>query len=219
MRTKPDPRFLAITAHDLRGAIGVLDGATKELTRDLPTETADATKLGLMIGRGTQRLLLLADRITILAALMDDRDLDLSEQDLGGIAQQAAERAFSAHARRSVRLRVESTPVLLPVHGPSISGAVSELTALFCGFSQLEVAVRIAFDPATVRLTFESDNASESVRRALRDRSSVAQAGAALAFAEVVANRHHGHLDLPGEDAARAAVSLVLPRAVPLTGP
>ena len=31
MPQKPDPRFLTVTAHDLRGAVGVLDGAMKEL--------------------------------------------------------------------------------------------------------------------------------------------------------------------------------------------
>jgi len=210
---KPDPRFLAITAHDLRGAVGVLDGAMKELTRELPKDNADAEKLTQMMARSTQRLLLLGDRLSALAKLMDGSDLERGEPvELGALVKEAAQRAFSAHARRNLRFRVEGTPVSLAVHTQSLAGAISELTALFCSFSQTELLVRVASDDNSVRVSFESDNASESVQRALRDRSGMTQANAGIAFAESVLGKHDGKLELSENNGSAAAISMVLPR-------
>ena len=78
MHPKPDPRFLSVTAHDLRGAVGVLDGALKELSRELPKDNPDAAKLYQMMGRSSQRLLLLGDRLSALAKLMDGSNLELT---------------------------------------------------------------------------------------------------------------------------------------------
>jgi signal transduction histidine kinase len=209
---KPDPRFLAITAHDLRGAVGVLDGAMKELTRDLPKDSADAGKLSQMMARSTQRLLLLADRLTALSRLMDGTKLELSEAvDLTALVKEAANRAFSAHARRGIHLRIEAAQVLLPVHSPSVAGAVSEMTALFCSFSQTDLIVRVTADATLARVSFESDNASESVQRALRDRSGTTQANAGIAFAESVILRHEGKLEVSGDDGSKATITFVLP--------
>jgi len=128
---KPDPRFLNITAHDLRGAVGVLDGAMKELTREVSNDNADAAKLTLMMTRSTQRLLLLGDRLSVLARLMDGAELELAEAtDLGALVKEAANRAFSAHARRTLHLRVDSppTPVLMALNAQTMAGAISELS-------------------------------------------------------------------------------------------
>ena len=73
MHQKPEPRLLAVTAHDLRGAVGVLDGAVKELGREVPRDNNDVAKLNSMVARSTQRLLLLGDRLSTLALLMDGR--------------------------------------------------------------------------------------------------------------------------------------------------
>ena len=109
MLQKPDPRFLAITAHDLRGAVGVLDGAMKELTREVSADNTDAAKLTLMMTRSTQRLLLLGDRLSVLGRLMDGAELELGEPtDLSALVKDAVARAFSAHARRTLRLRFRS---------------------------------------------------------------------------------------------------------------
>lgn len=215
MPQKPDPRFLAITAHDLRGAVGVLDGAMKELTREVSNDNADAAKLTLMMARSTQRLLLLGDRLSVLARLMDGAELELGEPaDLSALVKEAANRAFSAHARRNLRLRVEapSAPVLLALNGQTIAGAISELSVLFCSFSQSELVIRITADAALVQITFESDNPSESVQRALRDRSSTTQANAGIALAEAVLSRHSGKLQLSENDGSNAGLSLILQR-------
>jgi len=210
---KPDPRFLAITAHDLRGAVGVLDGAMKELTRELSKDNADAEKLTQMMARSTQRLLLLGDRLSALAKLMDGSELERGEPvELFALVKEAAQRSFSAHARRNLRLRVEGAPVSLPLHTQSVAGAVSELTALFCSFSQSELLVRVAPDEGAARISFESDNASESVQRALRDRSGMTQANAGIAFAESVIGKHDGRLELSDNNGVAAAITVVLPR-------
>lgn len=213
MPQKPDPRFLAITAHDLRGAVGVLDGAMKELTRELSKDNADAEKLTQMMARSTQRLLLLGDRLSSLAKLMDGSELELGEPvDLLGLVKEAAQRAFAAHARRNLRLRVEGAAIPLPLHAQSIAGTVSELTALFCSFSQAELVVRVSSDEGAARVFFESDNASESVQRALRDRSGMTQANAGIAFAESVIGKHRGKLELSENNGSAAAITVVLPR-------
>lgn len=213
MPLKPDPRFLAITAHDLRGAVGVLDGAMKELTRELSKDNADAEKLTQMMARSTQRLLLLGDRLSALAKLMDGSELELGEPvDLLGLVKEAAQRAFSAHARRNLRLRVEGTPVSLAMNTQSMSGAVSELTGLFCSFSQAELVVRVTSDESSARVSFESDNSSESVQRALRDRSGMTQANAGIAFAESVIGKHNGKLELSENNGSVAAINVLLPR-------
>lgn len=99
-----------------------------------------------------------------------------------------------------------------PHHAPSLTGAVSELTALFCGFSQQELVIRVAGDAERVRISFESDNASESVQRALRDRSSTTQANAGIAFAESVLGHHSGSLELCENDGSPVAIHFVIPR-------
>lgn len=213
MPQKPDPRFLAITAHDLRGAVGVLDGAMKELTREISKDNADAAKLTLMMARSAERLLLLGDRLSALAKLMDGSELDLGDPtDVTALVKEAANRAFSAHARRNLKLRLEGAPASSSLHSQVFTGAVSELTALFCSFSQAELVVRTSSDAASVRVTFESDNGSESVQRALRDRSGTTQANASIAFAESVLDRHHGKIEISANDGSNASLSLVLPR-------
>jgi len=216
VRQKPDPRFLTVTAHDLRGAVGVLDGAMKELTREVSKDNADAAKLTLMMTRSTQRLLLLGDRLSVLARLMDATELELGEPtDLSALVKEAATRAFSAHARRTLRLRVEAppAPLLWPLNGQAMAGAISELCVLFCSFSHSELVVRIASDAAVAQVTFESDNPSESVQRALRDRTSTTQANAGIALAEAVLARHNGKLQLSDSDGTNAGLSLILRRA------
>jgi K+-sensing histidine kinase KdpD len=210
---KPDPRFLNITAHDLRGAVGVLDGAMKELTREFSNENADAAKLSLMMTRSTQRLLMLGDRLSVLARLMDSAELELGEPtDLSALVKEAATRAFSAHARRTLRLRLDAPPVLVGLHAQTMAAAISELCVLFCSFSQTELLVRVTSDATTAQVSFESDNASESVQRALRDRTSTTQANAGIALAEAVVTRHNGKLQLSENDGSNAGLSLILQR-------
>jgi len=212
---KPDPRFLNITAHDLRGAVGVLDGAMKELTREFSNENADAAKLSLMMTRSTQRLLMLGDRLSVLARLMDSAELELGEPtDLSALVKEAATRAFSAHARRTLRLRLDAppAPVLVGLHAQTMAAAISELCVLFCSFSQTELLVRVTSDATTAQVSFESDNASESVQRALRDRTSTTQANAGIALAEAVVTRHNGKLQLSENDGSNAGLSLILQR-------
>jgi signal transduction histidine kinase len=187
----------------------------KELTREVSNDNADAAKLTLMMTRSTQRLLLLGDRLSVLARLMDGADLELGEVDLAGLVKEATNRAFSAHARRTLRLRVEapSTPVLWALNSQTMAGAISELSVLFCSFSQQELVIRISSDGTAARVAFESDNPSESVQRALRDRLSTTQANAGIALAEAVLTRHNGKLQLSENDGSNAALSLILPRA------
>jgi len=213
---KPDPRFLAITAHDLRGAVGVLDGAMKELTRDVSNENADAAKLATMMTRSTQRLLMLGDRLSVLARLMDGTELELGEPaDLGALVREAAGRAFSAHARRTLRLQLDVPPAPVPMalNGQTMAAAISELCVLFCSFSQAQLRVRVTSDASAAQITIESDNASESVQRALRDRTSTTQANAGIALAEAVLARHNGKLQLSENDGSVASLTLIIPRA------
>jgi len=211
---KPDPRFLAITAHDLRGAVGVLDGAMKELTRDVPNENADAAKLATMMTRSTQRLLMLGDRLSVLARLMDGAELELGEPaDLCALVREAAGRAFSAHARRTLRLQLDVPPAPVPMalNGQTMAAAISELCVLFCSFSQTQLRVRVTSDANAAQVAFESDNASESVQRALRDRTSTTQANAGIALAEAVLARHDGKLQMSENDGSVASLTLILP--------
>ena len=211
MLTTPDPRFLSITAHDLRGAVGVIDGAMKELLREVSKDNADAAKLSQMMGRSTQRLLLLGDRLSALAKLMAGGELELQNVDLFATVKEAANRSFSAHARRNLHLQVEGSQTPCAVHTQSFTAAVAELTALFCSFSQGELEITVGRHADSVRVKFESDNKGESVQRALRDRQAATLASAGINFAEAVVARHHGTLELSENDGTNAAVSLVLP--------
>jgi signal transduction histidine kinase len=213
--TKLDPRFLSVTAHDLRGAVGVIDGAMKELVREVSKDNADAPKLTQMMVRSTQRLLLLGDRLSSMAKLMDGSPLELQENvDLSALVKEAANRAFAANARRNLRLQVDGSPALVAVHAQSFAAAVAEVTALFCSFSQAELKVSVSREVDAVRVKFESDNASESVQRALRDRQATTQANAGINFAEAVVSMHHGTLELADNDGSNAALSLLLRRAL-----
>src|SRR4051812_15632241 len=143
----------------------------KELTREVSNDNADAAKLSLMMTRSTQRLLMLGDRLSVLARLMDGAELELGEPiDLSALVKEAATRAFSAHARRTLRLRLDvpPAPVLMSVNAQTMAAAISELCVLFCSFSQTELVIRVSSGADGARISFESDNASESVQRALR---------------------------------------------------
>ena len=214
MPTKPDPRFLAVTAHDLRGAVGVIEGALKELTRDLSTKDAEAEKLSQMMARSSQRLLLLGDRLSALGKLMDGSDLEFQDNvELSGLVKEAANRAFAAHARRSLRLRVEGSPVSLSLHLQTFSAAVSEVTALFCGFSQSELLISLSREVDAIRIKFESDNTAGGIQRALRDRQGVTQANLGIDFVETVLSRHRGAIEISESDGSNAAVTLVIARS------
>lgn len=213
MPTKPDPRFLSITAHDLRGAVGVIDGAMKELVREVAKDNPDAVKLTNMMARSTQRLLLLGDRLSSLAKLMDSPELELQDNvEVLALVKEVANRAFSAYARRNLRLQLDGEPTQTRVHAPSFGAAIGELTALFCSFSQVELKVSVHSAGDSVRIKFESDNSSESVQRALRDRQATTQANAGINFAEAVLSRHQGTIELNESDGSNAALSLLLPR-------
>jgi signal transduction histidine kinase len=213
--TKPDPRFLSITAHDLRGAVGVIDGAMKELVREVSKDNPEAPKLTQMMVRSTQRLLLLGDRLSSLAKLMDGSELELQDNvDLSVLVKDAANRAFSAHARRNLQLEMDVGPATAAVHAQSFSAAVAEVTALFCSLSQAMLKVSVRREGDAIRIAFESDNAGESVQRALRDRQATTQANAGINFAEAVVSRHHGTVELGENDGATAALSLLIRRSL-----
>ena len=191
----------------------MMDGALKELTRELPKDSPDAAKLTQMMARSSQRLLLLGDRLSSLAKLMDGSDLERSDAvNLTGLVKDAANRAFTAHARRNLQLCVEGSAVPAVLHSQTFAAAVSELTALFCSFSQTELLVRVSSTADTLRIEFESDNTNDSVQRALLDRTSTTQANAGIAFAEAVLARHQGSVELPEAPGRRACLSLLLPR-------
>jgi len=211
--TKPDPRFLSITAHDLRGSVGVLDGAMRELTRGIAPSDPESAKLVQMMSRSSQRLLLLGDRLSALAKLMDGSELELQEGvDLSGLVKEAAQRAFAAHARRNLKLVVDAPQLTLTVHAQTFAGAVAEMTGLFCGYCQAELRVLVTSDAEVVRVRFQSDNPSENAHRSLRDRTGTTQANAGLTFAESVLTRHRGSLEVSEADGSNAALTFVLAR-------
>jgi signal transduction histidine kinase len=188
----------------------------KELTREVSNENADAAKLATMMTRSTQRLLMLGDRLSVLARLMDGGELELGEPtDLCALVREATARAFSAHARRTLRLQLDVPPAPVPIalNGQAMAAAVSELCVLFCSFSQTQLRVRVTADATAAQVVFESDNASESVQRALRDRTSTTQANAGIALAEAVVARHNGKLQLSENDGSSASLGLILQRA------
>jgi signal transduction histidine kinase len=212
--TKPDPRFLSIAAHDLRGAVGVLDGAMKELAREV-SDNPDTLKLTQMMGRSSQRLLLLGDRLSAMSHLLSESDLELQPNvDIFELVKEAGNRAFLAYARRNLRLSLEGGATPGAVHAQTFSAAVAELTALFCSFSQAELKIVVAREVDAVRIKFESDNAGESVHRALRDRQATTQANSGMNFAESVLSQHRGTVELLDSEGSRATVSLLLRRAL-----
>jgi len=70
----------------------------------------------------------------------------------------------------------------------------------------------VSSDPTLAQISFESDNPSESVQRALRDRSSTTQANAGIALAEAVVARHNGTIQLSENDGSNASLSAILQR-------
>jgi len=94
-----------------------------------------------------------------------------------------------------------------------MAGAISEVCVLFCSFSHSELVVRVTADATIAQVTFESDNPSESVQRALRDRTSTTQANAGIGLAEAVLARHNGKLQLSESDGTNAGLSFILRRS------
>jgi signal transduction histidine kinase len=187
----------------------------KELVREVSPDNPDALKLSQMMGRSTQRLLLLGDRLSSMSHLLGDGELELQPNvDIFELVKDAGNRAFAAYARRNLRLQLEGGPTFVAVHAQTFSAAVTELTALFCGFSQAELKIGVAQEGDSARVKFESDNTNESVHRALSDRRAITQANAGINFAEAVLSRHRGSLELADTDGPRAAICLRLRRAL-----
>jgi signal transduction histidine kinase len=151
-----DNVLLAKIAHDVRGPAGVASSALVELERALGPDGGGALGIGApaperlvaITRRSLKRLMLLSDRLSLLASIDRGEALSAVAVDLTGLCRDVVSKVGEVYARRPAALRVEVAPELGPgaVRGTAnaawLSAALADALMLVCSVAE-EVVVRV----------------------------------------------------------------------------
>lgn len=218
-------QFLERVAHELRGPLGVIDGAVQELECALGDRAVDNRALFEMMRRGIRRLARTADRLQQTGQCERDRlELELQRCDLANLVRASVQEAAAIEGRKMIRVQID-----VPV-----DPRICELDEHWIGVAVYEVAsnaIRHARELVTVSLEQDADsfhvsvvddnrNAAEFEPVRFRPPREIRGLGLALAIVRDVINAHGGSLRIERAEAeasprgaSRTRVSLRLPLA------
>jgi signal transduction histidine kinase len=151
-----DSVLLSKIAHDVRGPAGVASSALVELERALAPDGGGAMGIGApaperlvaITRRSLKRLMLLSDRLSLLAALDRGEALSPVGVDLAGLCRDVVSKVGEVYARRPAALRVEVAPELgaatvrATANASWIGAALADALMLVCSVAE-EVVVRV----------------------------------------------------------------------------
>lgn len=226
------PAWLERIAHDIRSPVGVVSQTIDMLTERLAAlavssaTPVDASRPAALAQRAVRRLEILADRLSLQAAI-ERGPLEMYPQrvDLAGVSHAAIEDVWRVEGRREVVLE-QSIPERCDVRGdaPRLERAVAELLANAVHHARRRISVSLAIVNASAggagrraRLTIEDDGGGVSPDAA----ATLFQArgpshgglGIGLAIAQTIARAHLGEVRLdssPGGPGARFVLELPL---------
>lgn len=216
--------YVQTLTHELKSPLSAIRGAA-ELLRESGMPEADRQRFIANIGRETERIQELVDRMMELTALEQRRRLDHVQQvPLRPLLQELAASAAAVGAARTVQvvlrdgadLAVDGDPLLL-------RRAVGNLVDNALDFSPQGGAVEIALEPRGTRAwitvrdqgpgipAFADDKVFEKFYSLARPHTQRRSTGLGLAFVKQIAALHDGEVSLRNGDGGGAVATLVLP--------
>jgi signal transduction histidine kinase len=218
-------QLLRQVAHDIRSPAGLVLNALEEVTRCDTGEERDA--MLAVANRSVQRLIRLADRLSMVSELQHGVLFERPLGDLRALLECSTAQALTLHGRRNVRLERDfgTAAVQLPHNVRWLSAATTEVVANALRYARSQVRVSMIAGETTVKLVIEDDGPGFSsdfnITHAFQTRTGVQGLGLSLALAADVCAGHQGALKIHTstlplfrEGTPGAAVTLELSRAV-----
>lgn len=212
--------FLSRLAHDIRGPVGVTGGALDELGARLELAPEDGAFL-LMARRGLRRVLRIVDRLSMIAEIEDELELERRPIAVGDLLREAVDEAQALNGRKTIQVVVEADPGMTVYGDPRWIGAiVMEIVSNAIRHAKKEVRVTAhANDDVMIVVDDDGPGFSPSVRledfQRLKGVTSQGGTGlgASLSIARDVLQAHGGQLSIvPRRDERGGArVSVRLP--------
>ncbi|HMI91526.1 MAG TPA: HAMP domain-containing sensor histidine kinase [Polyangiales bacterium] len=220
-------QFLERVAHELRGPLGVIDGAIQELECSLGEQAANHQALMDMVRRGIRRLARTADRLQQTGQCERDRlELELQRCDLAGLVRGSVSEAAATEGRKMIRVQLDVPvdPRFADIDERWMRVALYEIASNAIRHAREQVTVTLEQTEQGFDVSFVDDNRSPAEFGPLRFRPPREARGLGLALAIVrdVVAAHGGQLRIergadesqagsPGASAGRTRVSLRIP--------
>jgi signal transduction histidine kinase len=216
--------FLERIAHELRGPLGVIDGAVQELVAALGERADENRALIEMMRRGIRKLARTADRLQQTGVCERAQlELELQRCDLANLVRASVQEASSTEGRKMIRVQLDVPvdPHICELDERWIGIAVYEVASNAIRHAREQVTVSLEQDEDAFQISFVDDNRNATEFEPLRFRAPREARGLGLALAIVrdVIAAHGGSLRIeraenggPRGD-SRTRVSMRLPHA------
>ena len=192
-------QFLERVAHELRGPLGVIDGAVQELECALGEQAAAHQSLIDMVRRGIRRLARTADRLQQTGQCERERlELELQRCDLAGLVRLSVNEAAATEGRKMIRVQLDvpADPRFCELDERWMRVALYEIASNAIRHAREQVTVSLEHDEHGFDVSFIDDNRSPAEFEPLRFRPPREARGLGLALAIVrdVVTAHGGQL-------------------------
>lgn len=192
-------QFLERVAHELRGPLGVIDGAVQELECALGEQAAAHKPLMDMVRRGIRRIARTADRLQQTGQCERSRlELEWQRCDLAALVRAAVGEAATTEGRKMIRVQLDvpSEPRFCELDERWMKVALYEIASNAIRHAREQVTVNLAHDDQGFEVSFVDDNRSSPEFGPVRFRPPSESRGLGLALAIVrdVLTAHGGQL-------------------------
>ena len=192
-------QFLERVAHELRGPLGVIDGAIQELECSLGDQAGNHKALMDMVRRGIRRLARTADRLQQTGQCERARlDLELQRCDLAGLVRGSVSEAAATEGRKMIRVQLDVPvdPHFCEIDERWMRVALYEIASNAIRHAREQVTVTLEQTEHGFDVSFIDDNRSPAEFGPLRFRPPREARGLGLALAIVrdVVDAHGGQL-------------------------
>jgi signal transduction histidine kinase len=190
--------LLRHVAHDIRSPAGVIRNALEEVA--LSETSEERQTMIAMADRGLERLLRLADRLSMVCEIQRGVSFDRQPLDLRALLEGATDHAAKLQGRRNVRIVREFGAQTLHLSADArwLSAALSEVIANALRYARSQVRVVLLLTDNGVDIVVEDDGPGFApnfdVADTFRVRESVQGLGLSLALAADVCIGHKGSL-------------------------
>jgi signal transduction histidine kinase len=206
-------QFLERVAHELRGPLGVIDGAIQELECALGEQAQNHKALMDMVRRGIRRLARTADRLQQTGQCERSRlELEWQRCDLAGLVRGSVNEAAATEGRKMIRVQLDipADPRFCELDERWMRIALYEIASNAIRHAREQVTVTLEQTDQGFDVSFIDDNRTPADFEPLRFRPPREARGLGLALAIVrdVLAAHGGQLHIErgvGESQANGA--------------